>query len=241
MLRALIFDSFYDRHRGVIAYIRIFEGQVKPNSTVHFLATKSKTIVTEVGVFRPDMQAVLELTAGEVGYLVTGLKEIDKVAVGDTVCSVDNQSMSLSGYKQVEPKVFASIFTVSQDEYPKLRDAISKLKLNDASLVYETENIPALGFGFRCGFLGLLHLDIVKERLQREFDLELIVTTPSVEYKVLTTSIAANIDTNQKRPFGIAVSRSENYNQVQASDFETLKNRVIEGLAITDLKRLQKD
>jgi len=189
MLKALIFDSFYDRHRGVVAYIRLFEGELKAGSSVYFLATHTNTLCQEVGVFKPEMQPIDQLSSGEVGYLVTGLKELDLVKVGDTVCDSDDSSQALAGYKQVEPKVFASIFTADADDYPKLREAIAKLKLNDAALVYESENIPALGFGFRCGFLGLLHLDIVQERLSREFDLSLITTTPSVEYKVEMNAI----------------------------------------------------
>lgn len=184
MLQALIFDSFYDRHRGVIAYIRLFKGDLKSGDSITFLATHTTTVCQEVGVFRPEMEAISGLSSGEVGYLVTGLKELDKVKVGDTVASQDDSALALAGYKEVEPKVFASIFTADADDYPKLREAIAKLKLNDAALFYESENIPALGFGFRCGFLGLLHLDIVQERLTREFDLSLIITTPSVEYKV---------------------------------------------------------
>jgi GTP-binding protein LepA len=184
MLRALIFDSFYDKHRGVIAYIRLFNGQIEADETIYFLATKGKTLVQEVGVFRPNMEPVDQLTSGQVGYIVTGLKDLDMVKVGDTVSDQNDQSQALPGYKQVTPMVFASIFPSNADDYPKLRDSIAKLKLSDASLSFVTENIPALGFGFRCGFLGLLHMDIIQERLSREFDLDLVITTPSVEYKV---------------------------------------------------------
>ncbi len=185
MLRALIFDSFYDKHRGVIAYVRVFEGAVKANDTVYFLANDAKALVQDVGFFTPEMTSSAAIGTGEVGYIVTGLKELDKVKVGDTICSKDDKTQQLPGYKEVNPMVFASLFPTNADEYPKLRDAIAKLTLNDASLTYTTENIPAIGFGFRCGFLGLLHMDIVQERLSREFDIDLVLTTPSVEYEIV--------------------------------------------------------
>lgn len=185
VLKALIFDSYFDKHRGVIAFVRVFSGSLKKDTQLNFLATGLKAVCQEVGYFRPNMVESPVINCGEVGYLITGLKEIDNVKVGDTISNYDDKLLALPGYKQVKPKVFASIFTSSQDEYPKLRDAINKLKLNDSSLYFEVENIPALGFGFRTGFLGLLHLEIVKERLEREFNLDLIVTTPSVEYKAL--------------------------------------------------------
>jgi GTP-binding protein LepA len=185
MLKALIFDSFFDKHRGVIAYIRLFSGSIETGQTIYFLTTSTKSGVLEVGYFMPDMQATNCLHNGEVGYLITGLKELDKVKVGDTVSNINDSKNKLPGYKEVNPMVFASIFPTDADDYPKLRDAIAKLKLNDASLTFVVENIPALGFGFRCGFLGLLHMDIIQERLTREFDLDLVITTPSVEYQVI--------------------------------------------------------
>ncbi|MEM1312697.1 MAG: translation elongation factor 4 [Patescibacteria group bacterium] len=188
MLQALIFDSFYDKHRGVIAYIRLFNGSLKVGHNIFFLATKAKANCQEVGIFSPKMLPKDTLSNGEVGYVVTGLKDLNDVKVGDTISNLENNSLALGGYKEVEPKVFSSIFPTNADDYPKLRDAISKLKLNDAALTFETENIPALGFGFRCGFLGLLHMDIVQERLSREFDLDLVLTTPSVEYQIIQTS-----------------------------------------------------
>jgi len=184
-MQGLIFDSFFDKHRGVVAYIRLFGGNLKARDTVHFLATGASVEILEVGVFRPQMEAIDKLENGEVGYIVTGFKELDLVKVGDTICDSKDMKMQLQGYKTVEPKVFASIFPTNADDYPKLREAIAKLKLNDSSLTFEVENIAALGFGFRCGFLGLLHLDIVQERLSREFDLDLVVTTPSVEYRLI--------------------------------------------------------
>lgn len=187
MLQALIFDSFYDKHRGVVAYIRLFNGEIVTGQEVNFLATNQKAIAHEVGYFLPGkLNPSSKLEIGEIGYIVTGLKELDKVRVGDTVSDQNNTEFSLPGYKEVEPKVFSSIFPTDADDYPKLRESMAKLRLNDASLQYEIENIPALGFGFRCGFLGLLHMDIVQERLSREFDLDLVLTTPSVEYHVIT-------------------------------------------------------
>ena len=186
MFKALIFDSFYDKHRGVVAYVRVFAGKIEDEQEIFFLTTNSKSIIAEVGYFKPfGFEPSKILTAGEVGYIVCGLKELDKVKVGDTISDRNDMSLLLPGYKEVEPKVFSSIFPSNADDYPKLREAIAKLTLNDASLKYELENIPALGFGFRCGFLGLLHMDIVQERLSREFDLDLVLTTPSVEYKVV--------------------------------------------------------
>ncbi len=222
MLKAMIFDSFYDKHRGAVAYIRIFEGQIKAGDTVHFLATNTRAVVLEIGVFKPAMTVCDLLTSGEVGYLITGLKELDKVTVGDTVSSTSDPSNALAGYKQVEPKVFASIFTIAQEDYPKLRDSITKLKMNDAALYYEPENIPALGFGFRCGFLGLLHLDIVKERLEREFDMDILITTPSVEYKVITRNNVSVIDSSEP----------------VLSPFEQLKKQLIANVTIDDLANL---
>lgn len=185
-LQALIFDSFYDRHRGVIIYVRLFGGEVKKGQLVYFLNTGAKTIVTDVGVFKPDMTEVDLLSNGEVGYIVTGLKELDLARVGDTVCELNDRQYIVPGYKEVVPMVFASLYPVSAEDYPQLQDSIAKLKANDAALTYQPEHIPALGFGYRCGFLGLLHMDIVQERLWREFGLNLILTSPSVEYQIVT-------------------------------------------------------
>ena len=188
MLQALIFDSYFDKHRGVIAYVRLFAGQLQAGDNIYFLATKAKAVCQEVGYFKPDLVSAPRLTNGEVGYVVTGLKEISQVKVGDTISHEPNLALALPGYKEIPPKVFASIFPVDADDYPKLKESMGKLALNDAALVFEPENIPALGFGFRCGFLGLLHMDIVQERLSREFGIDLIISTPSVEYQVITTA-----------------------------------------------------
>jgi GTP-binding protein LepA len=182
-LRALIFDSTYDQHRGVVTFIRVVDGQLAKNQKIHMLGTKTQAEALEVGFFRPKFEATKELKTGEVGYIVTGLRDVRKARVGDTISTV-TVTEPLPGYKQIKPMVYASIFPVSGDDYPLLRDAVEKLKLNDAALEFEPESIPALGFGFRTGFLGLLHMDVVQERLTREYGLNLVLTAPSVEYKV---------------------------------------------------------
>lgn len=183
-LRALIFDSSYDQHRGVVAFVRIVDGSLKKNERIQTLGTKTSADALEVGYFRPKFSPSTELKTGEVGYIVTGLRDVRKARVGDTITNVSTEIKALPGYKHITPMVYASIFPVSGDDYPELRDAIEKLKLNDAALEFEPEHIPALGFGFRTGFLGLLHMDIVQERLTREYGLSLVLTAPSVEYKI---------------------------------------------------------
>jgi GTP-binding protein LepA len=187
MLQAMIFDSTYDKHRGAVAFVRLFNGKIQAEQEIYFLATKTKGVCQEVGYFKPNMVPSKNLENGEVGYVVTGLKDLELVKVGDTISDSHNPENALPGYKQVEPKVFSSIFPTDADDYPKLRDSIAKLKMNDAALIYEVEHIPALGYGYRCGFLGLLHMDIVQERLNREFNIDLVLTTPSVKYKVEKT------------------------------------------------------
>lgn len=185
-LRALIFDSNYDEYRGVVAYIRVIDGEVKKGDKVYFMATEAKTEALDVGIFKPDYTSTGALKTGEIGYIVTGFKEVSECRVGDTVTLGKNETgvEPLKGYSEVKPMVFAGIFPKEGNEFESLREAIGKLKLNDAALVYEPEQSQALGFGFRCGFLGLLHLEIFQERLRREYDLDLIVTIPSVAYKV---------------------------------------------------------
>ncbi|OGE84339.1 MAG: elongation factor 4, partial [Candidatus Doudnabacteria bacterium RIFCSPHIGHO2_01_FULL_49_9] len=198
-LQTLVFDSKYDKHQGVIAYIRVVNGSVKTNDKIKFINTGTDANAIEVGYFAPELKKTDELDAGEVGYIVTGLREVSKARVGDTITTLtktDKQSTrtvtdgpqaavaALPGYKEIKPMVFASIFPESGDDYPALRDAMDKLKLNDASLSFAPESIPSLGFGFRTGFLGLLHMDIVRERLSREFNLDLVLTAPSVAYKI---------------------------------------------------------
>ena len=183
-LRALIFDSAYDKHRGVVAFVRVVDGKLKKNEKIQTLGTKTSAEALEVGFFRPKFEAAKELLTGEVGYIVTGLRDVRKARVGDTISSGQIVVEALPGYKQVKPMVYASIFPTSGDDYPLLRDATDKLKLSDAALDFEPESIPALGFGFRTGFLGLLHMDVVQERLTREYGLDLVLTAPSVEYHV---------------------------------------------------------
>jgi GTP-binding protein LepA len=187
-LRALIFDSHYDSYKGVIAYVRVVDGVVGPGQRVRMMATDSTAELIEVGVFRPTMSAVEGLAAGEVGYVATGLKDVREVRVGDTVTSAaDPADEPVVGYNPAKPMVFAGLYPTAADDYHLLRDALEKLRLNDASLVYEPESSVALGFGFRCGFLGMLHMEIIRERLEREYDLELLITAPSVEYQIQTT------------------------------------------------------
>ncbi|MBI2355636.1 MAG: elongation factor 4 [Candidatus Doudnabacteria bacterium] len=185
LLRALIFDSTYDTHRGVVAFVRIVDGEINKGDQIEMLGTQTMADALEVGYFRPKFLPSVKLFAGEVGYVVTGLRDVKNARVGDTLILRRNRVPALPGYKQVKPMVFASIFPVAGDDYPLLRDAIEKLKLNDAALEFTPENIPALGFGFRTGFLGLLHMDIVQERLSREYGLSLVLTAPSVEYHVI--------------------------------------------------------
>ena len=184
--RALIFDSHYDPYKGVIAYVRVVDGAIRTDKPLLLMAGQQRVDALELGAFRPRMTVVNELVAGEVGYIATGLKSVREVSVGDTVTTADNPATEqLPGYRPAKPMVFAGMYPVDSEQYYELRDALEKLKLNDASLVYEPESSVALGFGFRCGFLGLLHLEIVQERLEREYDLNLLVTAPSVEYNVL--------------------------------------------------------
>jgi GTP-binding protein LepA len=188
-LRALIFDSFYDEYKGVVAYVRLIDGEMKKGDKIYLLGTEAKSDVLDCGILQPGLVSTGKLDAGRIGYVVTGFKEIEKCRVGDTVVNLEIRNLKLEitplpGYKEVKPMVYAGVFCEEGNEYNELREAIAKLKLNDAALVYEPENSPVLGFGFRCGFLGLLHLEIFQERLRREFNLAIIVTVPSVAYKV---------------------------------------------------------
>src|SRR5438270_8543377 len=184
--RALVFDSAYDQYRGVLAFVRVVDGTFSRREALQTMATGTRFDAEELGFFSPTMTPVEELSAGEVGYVVTGLKDVSSLRVGDTITSVARRaSEPLPGYKDVKPMVFSGLFPTDSDEYPELRDALERLKLNDGALFYEPETSTALGFGFRCGFLGLLHMEIVRERLEREFDLDLLVTAPNVAYRVL--------------------------------------------------------
>jgi GTP-binding protein LepA len=183
--RALVFDSSYDQYRGVIAFVRVVDGELRPRDKVRAMAQGTTFEAEELGYMSPSWRPVEALVAGEVGYVVTGLKDVSKLRVGDTLTSLRRPADEpLPGYKDVKPMVFAGLFPTDSDDYPELRDALEKLKLNDAALFYEPETSQALGFGFRCGFLGLLHMEIVRERLEREFDLDLLVTAPNVAYRV---------------------------------------------------------
>ena len=187
--RALIFDSYFDDYRGVVLYVRIFNGQIKKNDNIFMMASKINGIALEVGVLKPGMQPKDSLSEGEVGYIVTNLKTTREAKVGDTVTlSKKPASTPLPGYKNVLPFVYAGFFPVSNDQYKDLKDAIEKLSLSDSALRFEPENSPVLGFGLRIGFLGLLHMDIIKERLEREFKLDLVVTNPSTNYQVRLNS-----------------------------------------------------
>ena len=185
--RALIFDSSYDQYRGVIAFVRVVDGHFETGSGLRAMALGTQFDAEELGFMSPARVPVKMLTAGEVGYVITGLKDVSALRVGDTLTTRKGAAPTepLPGYKDVKPMVFAGLFPSDSDEYPELRDALERLKLNDAALFYEPETSQALGFGFRCGFLGLLHMEIVRERLEREFDLDLIVTAPNVAYRVL--------------------------------------------------------
>jgi len=201
--RALIFDSEFDQYRGVIAYIRVVDGVFKKGEAIRAMATATEADIDDIGFFSPQMMPTDQLAAGEVGYLITGLKDVTLLRVGDTLTTRTRSGArppagsrthgaeateALPGYREVKPMVFCGLFPIDSDDYPDLRDALEKLVLNDAALSWEPETSDALGFGFRCGFLGLLHMDIVKERLEREYDLELLATMPSVEFDVTLTN-----------------------------------------------------
>jgi GTP-binding protein LepA len=186
--RALIFDSHYDAYKGVIAYVRVFDGAIPDDARVQFMGTGAQAEVLELGMFRPAMFSLPELLAGDVGYIATGLKAVDECQVGDTVTLAEKPAQApMPGYRPAMPMVFAGLYPIDSDAYTDLRDALERLKMNDAALSFQPESSLALGFGFRCGFLGLLHMEIVRERLEREYDLNLLITAPSVEYQVLLT------------------------------------------------------
>ena len=192
--RALIFDSEFDQYRGVVAYVRVVDGELHKRDAIVAMQTGTEAEIDDIGFFGPAMTPVSSLKAGEVGYVITGIKDVSLLRVGDTITSREEPaSEPLPGYREVKPMVFCGLFPVDTDRFSDLRDALDKLALNDAALSYEPETSQALGFGFRCGFLGLLHMDIVRERLEREYDLDLLATTPTVEYEVTLTdgSVAA--------------------------------------------------
>lgn len=201
-LRALIFDSYYDPYRGVIVYFRVMDGTLKKGDRVHLMASKKEYDIDELGVLSPNQIQVDELHAGEVGYFAAAIKAVEDARVGDTITLAQQQAKeALPGYTEAKPMVFCGLFPTDADQYEDLRDALEKLKLNDAALSYEPETSSAMGFGFRCGFLGLLHMEIVQERLEREYDLDLITTAPSVIYKITTVEgEVVNIDNPSQLP-----------------------------------------
>lgn len=193
-VKALIFDSQYDSYKGVVVYVKLFSGRIQKGDSLEFIHTGSKIEALEVGCFSPKWNPIGVIEEGEIGYIVTGLKTIADARVGDTVFrgSVETKN-PIRGFKRITPFIFAGVYPVDTDEYPKLKDSMDKLMLNDSSLVIENEVSPALGHGFRCGFLGLLHLDIVKERLWREFDMDVIMTSPQVTYRVMVPGDKAGL------------------------------------------------
>src|SRR6201996_1373629 len=209
--RALIFDSEFDQYRGVIAYIRVVDGTFTKGEAIRAMQAGTEADIDDIGFFTPQMTSAKALHAGEVGYLITGIKDVTKLRVGDTLTSARRPADEpLPGYREVKPMVFCGLFPIDSDDYPDLRDALEKLSLNDAALSWEPETSDALGFGFRCGFLGLLHMDIVRERLEREYDLELMATMPSVEFEITLTDgsvIPVHNPTDMPDPVRIAELR----------------------------------
>ncbi len=210
-LKALVFDSWFDPFHGVIAMIRVVDGSVQPGLSITLMATGATFEVSQVGVFSPEMQAVAMLRAGEVGYCMAGMKDVRQIRVGDTMTEADRPvSTPLPGFREVRPMVFAGLYPVDGGEYLRLKDALEKLRLNDSAFTVDPESSAALGFGFRCGFLGLLHLEIVQERLEREFDLELLTTAPTVVYRIrLTDGRTLEIDNPSRLPSRERVSAIE--------------------------------
>lgn len=202
--RALIFDSMYDNYRGVIPYIRVFDGVIKTGMTAEFFSHKNSYEITEVGHFVLKQVPTMELRSGDVGYVIANIRDMDHIKPGDTMTVNQNKaSERLEGYKKIKPMVFSGLYPADSDDYDQLRSALDKLKLNDASLLYTPETSDSLGFGFRCGFLGLLHMEIIQERLEREFNLSLVTTTPNVQYQVeLKDGVLVEVDTPAKMPEG---------------------------------------
>lgn len=210
-VKALIFDSQYDAYRGVVVHLRMFDGEIKKNDEIMFYHNRSIYKVEEVGYFQMGLRPKSVLSAGEVGYIIAGIKEISDVRVGDTVTGSKHPcDVPLGGFKEVKPVVFSSIYPVDSNDYEELHGAVDRLKLNDASLVYEKDNSAALGFGFRCGFLGLLHLEVIQERIEREFDLSIVFTSPSVQYRIIMKSgEEVHIDNPLEYPDPLHIEYSE--------------------------------
>ena len=201
-LRALVFDSHYDSYKGVIAYVRVFDGSLTSSDKIAMMATGTKIVPVEIGIFSPNLIPIDRLSAGDVGYIATGLKTVSECRVGDTITNAANPADApLPGYRKAKPMVFAGVYPVEGEDYPDLKEALEKLQLNDASLTYEPESSEALNVGFRCGFLGLFHMEIIQERIEREYDLDVVFTAPSVEYKVdLTDGSTIIIDSPADLP-----------------------------------------
>ena len=201
-LRALIFDSHYDSYKGVIAYVRVFDGSLTASDKIAMMATGTKIVPVEIGIFSPNLLPIDKLSAGDVGYIATGLKTVSECRVGDTITNAARPAETpVPGYRKAKPMVFAGVYPVEGEDYPNLKEALEKLQLNDASLTYEPESSEALNFGFRCGFLGLFHMEIIQERIEREYDLDVVFTAPSVEYKVdLTDGSTIIIDSPADLP-----------------------------------------
>ena len=200
-LRALVFDSIYNPYRGIVAYVRVYDGRVRKGDRLRVMSTGVVTEAPEIGVFAPHPTPVDILEAGQVGYIATGLKDLRECGVGDTLTINDGAALEpLPGYLPVKPMVFSGLYPSDGENHQSLRDALEKLRLNDAALTFEAESSPALGFGFRCGFLGLLHMDIVQERLEREYGLDIVVTAPSVGYRAITKGVTVEVDRPSKMP-----------------------------------------
>ena len=207
-LQALIFDSYFDAYRGIVILTRIFNGEIKVGDKIKMLATNAEYEVVSVGVHTPKESLKDKLVSGEVGFITASIKSISDVKVGDTIILSGTNTEALSGYKPMKPMVFCGLYPIESNKFPALREALDKLKLNDASLEYEPETSEALGFGFRCGFLGLLHMEIIEERIEREFNIDLIATSPSVVYKVeLTDDTSIYIDSPSKMPERVRISK----------------------------------
>jgi len=208
-LEALIFDSHYDSYKGVVAYVRVFNGQLNHDDKLLLMSTGVKALPVEIGIFAPNLKPIERLSAGDVGYIATGLKTISECRVGDTVTLAENGlDQPLPGYKKAKSMVFAGVYPTEGEDYPDLRDALAKLQLNDASLTYEPETSEALNFGFRCGFLGLFHMEIIQERLEREYDMDVVFTAPSVEYRVeLLDGDSINISSPAELPDESTIDR----------------------------------
>lgn len=220
-LKALVFDSMYDSYKGVICYVRVKEGYIKPQMKIKFMASKKEYEITEVGIFTPNYKETDILQAGEVGYITAAIKNVKDARVGDTITSTENPAdEALDGYKAVVPTVFSGIYPIVGDKYEELKEALEKLQLNDASLIFEPETSLALGFGFRCGFLGLLHMEVIQERLEREFNLDIIITAPSVIYKI-------------KKLSGEFIEVTNPYNMPKSTEIDFTEEPIVKATIIT--------